>query len=282
VAIVSRLGALAGADRLAACWCFCGSSGRGESLTRLAPQIVLILGDGDNPAAARDCLRAVGDLLAECDYLPRLNVPFPPEFYAATLTQWQQRFTGWISDPVRQEMYRARTLFDLRPVHGDSHLWQPIETLVTGTVDAGFLHVIANDCLATLPPLTFFEDAVVDTFGEQSAVFHLEGTALRPLVDVARVFALAAGTAIGRSTIERFAAARRLLPEQAALFQEAADTFRVVLRQQGRVGITEGTSGIDLPPSLLSRHDRHVLKSGFRSILQLLQFTADRAWITAR
>jgi len=54
----------------------------------------------------------------------------------------------------------------------------------------------------------------------------------------------------------------------------------VVLWQQGRVGIIQGTIGAELPPSLLSRHDRHVLKSGFRSIRELIEFTADPAWFT--
>jgi hypothetical protein len=45
------------------------------------------------------------------------------------------------------------------------------------------------------------------------------------------------------------------------------------------VGITEGSSGADLPPALLSRQDRHLLKTGFRSILRLLQFTAAREWL---
>ena len=52
-----------------------------------------------------------------------------------------------------------------------------------------------------------------------------------------------------------------------------------MLWQQGRVGISQGTSGAELPPALLSRHDRQVLKSGFRSILRLLEFTADRGWL---
>jgi hypothetical protein len=34
-------------------------------------------------------------------------------------------------------------------------------------------------------------------------------------------------------------------------------------------------------PSLLSHYDRQVLKSGFRSILRLLEFTADGAWLEA-
>jgi CBS domain-containing protein len=281
VAIVRRLVTLAGADALPACWCFAGSSGRSESLTRLAPQLVLLVSDGSAAVAARAALRTVSRLVAECDYLPRANVPFEADFYVATLAEWRARFSGWIGDPVRTEMYRGRALFDLAPVFGTTALWQQIETLVTATVDRDFLHVLANDCLATLPPLTFFEDAVVDTSGEHSAVFQLEESALRPLVDVARVFSLAARAAMGRSTIERFGAARALLPEQQELFREASDTFRVVLWQQGRIGIAEGTSGIDLPPALLSRNDRHVLKSGFRSILRLLRFTADPAWVQA-
>ena len=84
---------------------------------------------------------------------------------------------------------------------------------------------------------------------------------------------------MGRSTVERFETARALLPEHEQIFREAADTLRVVLWQQGRVGISLGTSGVDLPPALLSRHDRHVLKAGFRSILRLLEFTADRGWL---
>jgi CBS domain-containing protein len=278
-AIVGRLVALAGADALPACWCFAGSSGRSESPTRLAPQLVLLVNEGGALVGARAALRTVSRLVAECDYLPRQNVPFESDFYVATLAEWRARFSGWIGDPVRTEMSRARTLFDLTPVHGVAALWQQIEALVTNTVDQDFLHVLANDCLATLPPLTFFEDAVVDTSGEHSAVFQLEASALRPLVDVARVFSLAARAAMGRSTIERFGAARALLPEQQELFREASDTFRVVLWQQGRIGITGGTSGIDLPPALLSRNDRHVLKSGFRSILRLLRFTADPSWL---
>ena len=37
---------------------------------------------------------------------------------------------------------------------------------------------------------------------------------------------------------------------------------------------------IQLPPSLLGRHDRQLLKSGFRSIHRLLEFTADSQWLT--
>ena len=100
-------------------------------------------------------------------------------------------------------------------------------------------------------------------FGEQTTTFRLEHSALRPLVDVGRVFALAARDVFGRSTLERFAIARTLLPEHDAIFREAADTLQIVLWQQGRVGISQGTRGAELPAALFSRHDRQVLRAAF-------------------
>jgi hypothetical protein len=70
-----------------------------------------------------------------------------------------------------------------------------------------------------------------------------------------------------------------MLPSHEEIFREAAETLRIVLWQQGRVGISQGTNGTMLPPALLSRHDRHVLKSGFPAIHRLLEFTADPKWL---
>jgi CBS domain-containing protein len=146
-------------------------------------------------------------------------------------------------------------------------------------VNPDFLQVLANDCMTSLPPLTFFHDAVVNEVGEETSVFRLERNALLPLVDVGRVFGIAAKRVLASSTLERFALARALMPEHESIFRNAAETFRIVLWQQGRIGISQGTDGAELPPALLSRFDRQILKSGFRSILRLLEFTADPKWL---
>jgi hypothetical protein len=84
---------------------------------------------------------------------------------------------------------------------------------------------------------------------------------------------------MGTSTLERFALARRLVPEREAIFRDASQALRIVLWQQGRIGISQCTTGSELPPSLLSRNDRQMLKSGFPAIHRLLEFTADPAWL---
>ena len=277
--IVRRIIALAGGDTPSACWCFCGASGRGESLTRHAPQLAVIVGDESERPALTKTYERLSEALTECDYLARVDMAFDSSFLVAAEAEWKVRFENWLRDPVRTEMHLARPLFDLRPVHGRRALWQEVENTVVNGVDHDFLYLAANDCMASLPPLTFFQDAVVDEAGELATVFRLEHSALRPLVDVGRVFGMAAKKVLGTSTRERLALARTMLPEHESIFREASETLRVLLWQQARVGIGQGTNGSELPPALLSRHDRHVLKSGFRSILRLLEFTDDSSWL---
>ena len=71
-------------------------------------------------------------------------------------------------------------------------MWQDCQAADHRRRDRDFLHVLANDCLASLPPLTFYENDVVDSVGEHGSTFRLEHSALRPLVDVGRVFGMAA------------------------------------------------------------------------------------------
>ena len=278
-AILTRVLHLTGSAALPVAWCFAGSAGRAESLTALAPLVVAVLDDGIADETGRSRFPVVLDALVDCGYLPRLDLPYELPFYAAGVREWQERYRAWIGDPVLQQTFRTRTLFDVRAIAGRTDLWEDVRATIAGTVDRDFVQILANECFATLPPLTFFRDAVVDSFGEHTTTFRLEHSAVRPLVDVGRVFALAAGEVAGRSTLERFDAARHLLPAHDAVIREAADTLRIVLWQQGRVGITEGTSGAELPAALLGRHDRQVLKRGFRSIQHLLELTANLEWL---
>ena len=221
----------------------------------------------------------VSDALTECDYLARVDMTFDRSFHVASKAEWQTRYEKWLRDPVRTQMYLARPLFDLRPVHGRESLWHDVEATVAGAVDRDFLHVLANDCLASLPPLTFFQDAVVEESGEHTTVFRLEHSALQPLVDVGRVFGMAAKKVLGTSTRERFAFARTLLPEHESIFREAVrDAAHPALAAGAHRDQPRAPTGSELPPALLSRHDRHVLKSGFRSILRLLEFTGNSPW----
>ena len=275
--ILRRIVVMETPDDASACWCFSGAAGRAESLTSLAPGIVVLLKEDSTDSSWLDTLRRVQNRLEGCGFFS--DKAFDVSFNVAHISVWRRRFLDWISDPIFKEIYLGRPFFDLRPVMGDDRLWQELEVQVMSAVDRDFLHIAANDCLGKLPPLTFFQNAVVDESGEETSLFRLEETALQPLVDVARVFGFAAKKVFGSSTLERFAMAARLLPENAGIFQEAAETFRIVLWQQGRAGIAQGSSGAELSPALLNPYDRQVLRKAFQSILRLLEFIDDLEWL---
>jgi CBS domain-containing protein len=203
-----------------------------------------------------------------------------PAFASATLAEWQARFRRYVRHPIESALYEGRPLFDLRALGGRHRLVEEIECLVRDEVgqSQSFVSLLANDCLANMPPLAFFRDAVVEETGEESRTLHLWRSALLPLVDVGRVFAIEAGQVGGHSTLERFAFARERHPACASIFREAADSLRVMLYHLARTGIRRQDGGADLDPASLSRYDRQVLRSGFASIHRLLEFTAGGEW----
>jgi CBS domain-containing protein len=166
---VKRVISIIEPEDLPACWCFCGPSGRGETLTRLEPELVVILDGELDPERSLNVYQRVSDALVGCGYLPAADLPFEKSFFAASVTEWKRRYESWIADPILQETYRARRLFDLRPIHGQQSLWREVEAGVRAQMNSDFLYLLANDCLDSLPPLTFFQDAVISDSGERSA-----------------------------------------------------------------------------------------------------------------
>lgn len=267
------------APALPGCWCLRGSSGRAENLVSVSPELVFIASEGHAESFWRSGFQRVLETLGQCGYLPAAVTDFEPHFYASTIREWKERYNNWVADPILKMFYQARPLFDLRPVCGNESLFEELEGTVAGALNREFLHVIANDCLSTIPPLTFFKNAVVDEVGEEAAVFRLEEDALRPLVDVGRVFGMASRKVFHTSTLDRFGMASVLLPAEAPIFEEAAEALRTLLWQKGRAGIGQETAGAEIPPSLLSPYDRQLLKKAFRAISRLIEFTGDLAWL---
>ncbi len=263
--MVERAARVSGLVEAGAVWCFAGAAGRKELLTGEAPKVAVI---GRAP-------EGLAEILGECGYLGATEVE------AGSLEEWKERFSDWIGDPILKQVYLARELFDLRALWGRTEAIEELASHVRAELaqEPGFLRILANDCLGNLPPLTFFRDVVVEESGVRTETFRLKSSALMPLVDVARVFSLAAGAAPGATSIQRFARAAELLPARAGVFEEAAETMKVVLYHQARAGLRMGHDGGEVPLSMLSRYDRQALKSGFRSLHALLEFAADGGWL---
>ena len=278
-AILRRVFDLVAPQLTNGCWCVSGTWARGGSLVPRAPHLLWMQEGGSPGEAIAASYTRLTQAMTECGYLAGAASSHESAFNLARVEEWRRRYVNWMRNPVVEGMQRSRALFDLRLVAGSADLTPIIQRDVQDAVDRDILQVLAHDCLSDLPPLSFYEDAVVEHSGEVTSVFRLRRNVLQPLVDLGRVFGLAADMAMGSSTFERFAAARRLLPEHERIFREAAEALRVVLWQQGRVAISQGTDGAELPPSAMTRHDRHLLKSTFPVIQRLIEFAAEPSWL---
>ncbi len=263
------------------CWMLLGGAGRRELMTWVDLDIAVVfedLPDGEREAAAA-WLGKVGERvdsgLQACGFRftetavratsPRLRLPF---------SGWRDHFDGWIMQPLFNRIYSARSFFDFLPMSGDRRLAHELRSHMLARVaeNPGFLLLLANDCLANLPPLTFFQGLVVEDGGVQSEKLDLRRAALFPLMDTARVLGLRYGEG-APGTFERFATAARHEPDQEKLFAGAQEAYRVVLAHRGRQGLGAGDDGSLIDPSELSKVDQQILKGAFRTIVDLLGYT---------
>ena len=171
----------------------------------------------------------------------------------------RSRYEQWLRDPRAQ--LPGAPLFDLRPVHGRDSLWHDVEAAVAGAVDRDLLRVLANDCLASMPPLTFFQDAVVDESGDHTAIF------VWSIARCGRSWTSDASSGWQRAGLrhldeERFAGARARCCPSTRRFSATCPRPASSSVAAGAHRDQPGHQRPDLPPALLSRHDRHVLKSG--------------------
>ena len=294
------------------CWVFFGAAARGELLTGTMPDVGIVHEDGDGEAACK-LAEQVFVALRQCGYHSSDDAVTPGDQGACrSLAEWKDSYSRWISDPVLSGLYAGLRFFELAPVRGGASPVVALQQHIREEVkkNAFFVPLLANDSMANLPPLTFFQGLVVQDDGERSDRFDLRRGALRPLTDVGRVFALEQADSFQTATVTRFEAAgaeigvaiASVLDEendseideengvgggaendgQRGLFADAANTFRMALYHQARIGLRDGTGGWKIEPKALSKLEQQVLKNGFRTIMKLLQFTAERNGIRPR
>ena len=298
-ALVRRVVELATADCVAdglapleldTCWLQFGSAGRRELLTAHDADYGLVYADPPTGAEAQaraqvDALteRVGAGLRAAGFRMSSGSRPVDPLSWCQPRSVWTERFSGWIHDPVRQQIYLARALFDLRGLAGPSPLVRSLHRHLAAELDRtdAFIPVLANDTLSNQPPLTFFEGLVVDD--EERTTSHLDivRSALGPLTDIARVFALDGVDVETVSTYRRLEQAAARHSKHRAVLEEAAEAFRIALFYRARAGLSAGHDGALIDPASLTRYERTVLKSAFRAVTGLLELT-ERRFLLAR
>jgi CBS domain-containing protein len=127
--------------------------------------------------------------------------------------------------------------------------------------------LLANDTLAHLPPMTFFRGLVLDLDGEQRDSFDIDTTALSPIADAARVFALGGGRTGAPNTLFRLEGAAHDYPQHAAVFHDAGEAFRTAIYFRALAGSPE------IHARTLQKTEQLILKRALSSIHRLLEVT---------
>ena len=108
---------------------------------------------------------------------------------------WSKYFERWIAAPDPQELLNAMIFFDFRAGFGDAALAENLREYlnqVTKRQEIYLLH-LANDCLASRAPLSFFKTFIVEKNGEHKNELDIKRQGLVPFVNFARVLALKYG-----------------------------------------------------------------------------------------
>jgi CBS domain-containing protein len=178
------------------CWVSLGSRARLEQALASDQDNALILSDDVAPehAAYFEALaRVVTDGLVECGY-----PPCPGEVMATNprwrqpLAGWRGEFRTWMNHPVPDAILRASIFFDMRPVHGDAHLFAALQEQILADAPAAkrFHAHLVKRAVEKEPPLGFFRGLVVEKFGEHKDHLDIKRGGIGAVVELARVLAL--------------------------------------------------------------------------------------------
>ncbi|MCU1235326.1 MAG: nucleotidyltransferase [Candidatus Solibacter sp.] len=261
---------------LPACWLMFGAAARGDRLDLRLPAIAAVYDDSAENFGLDDSVHfaaLAGETaawlhrcgLAGSDWQwPEGSQPSMP------LSEWRRFYCETIRNPMGHDLYARREFFDVWPRAGDRAILLALQEEIRSELreHAMTIPLLANDALAHLPPLTFFQGLVVGIDGGSRDSFDIGAAAISPVTDAARVFALAKGRLAPANTLERLQVAVLDFPEGAAILREAAEAFRIALYCRTLAG------GSRIDPSTLGKFDQRLLKTAFSSVQHLLEYTA--------
>ncbi len=280
-AVTQRLVDLALAEELGPApvpwaWIACGSLARHEQTAVSDQDNALLLSDDYDPAADgawfETLARFVNDGLATCGF-PRCpgDVMASNPMWRQPVSGWRNHFDGWIDEPQAKALMHASIFFDMRAVTGDAALLSSLEEHVRRRARASevFLARLAANALGHRAPLGFFREFVVARGGEHEDTLDLKHDGLLPIIDLARLYALASGSA-ALGTVERLrdAAERHALSRAGAEDLEQAFDLVAALRARHQAAQVKRGLAPDsrLRPDELSRAERARLKDAFAAI----------------
>jgi CBS domain-containing protein len=264
------------------CWLALGSEGRHEQTLASDQDNGIVFPDPrDTPDAVRERLvpfaRRVNEALATCGFpLCKGGIMASNPRWCLSLSEWKQRFAGWMGEPDGEALLHATIFFDFRALFGAEALAQELRRWLADAAKSRelFRRFMAENALRKEPPLGLLRDfATAEHEGRADTVdLKLNGAAV--FIDAARVLSLAAGD-MHTGTVERLRAvarARGLSPGEVEGWIDAFHFIQSVRMTHQQAQIEAGAPADNyLDPDSLNALDRRILKEAFRQARKLQQ-----------
>lgn len=259
------------------CWVTLGSRARREQALGGDQDHALILPDDAETSPEVDAYLAalaaqVVAGLTACGYPPCPGgVMATSPHCRRTALAWRRSFTTWMTTPDPEAVLAGTIYLDMRPLHGATALCADLRARVVARAPErpSFLAHLARQAVAHGPPIGFLRGLVVDRAGEHADTLDLKRRGIGPVVDVARVHALAAGQdAVGtRARLRAVTAAGRL---DAGSEQDLTAALEVIsqvrLRHQVRRLRAGQAPDSHVRPAELTPPERRGLRDAFRAV----------------
>jgi CBS domain-containing protein len=266
-------------------WLAGGSQGRQEQTSHSDQDNALIIDDALQEADKNyfsELSKFVCDGLNACGY-----VYCPGEAMASNQRWrqpqqiWREYFTDWIEKPDKQALMLSSIFFDLRPVAGDAGLFEQLhaDVLAMTKTNGIFTSYMVANALTHRPPLGFFRNFVLIHNEEHDNTLDIKHRGVVPIVDIARVLALASGVS-AVNTSQRLQAAHAAGALSAAMCEDLVDALEYIsmLRNQHQVALIRNAQPADnfLDPQSLSGLERGHLKDAFMIIKEMQEVLEHR------
>lgn len=180
-------------------WLAFGSQARGEQLLNADQDNGLLIAN-DYKESHRPWFSALAkfvcDGLNTCgyDYCPG-GVMATTEAWCQPLSQWKKTVDHWVNTPTPDAVMRVSIFFDLRCLYGPAELCRQLQGHMLERTQKStiFQAALAANVLDSTPPLGIFRRFVVERNGEHRDQLDLKKRGIIPVVDMARLHALAHG-----------------------------------------------------------------------------------------
>lgn len=236
----------------------------------------MVLDDAYDEARHGDYFRQLAAFV--CDGLNACGYVYCPGDMMASnpawrlpLAQWAALFASWTNEPEPTALMLTCVFFDMRCVHGQATLLQRLRTQVLARSRGNTLllaHLVAN-AMGRRPPLGWFGRLQTARTGEHKGTIDLKLHGIAPIVDIARIHALAIGdAAIGSHERLQATGEGAVLSEQDTRDLRDALEFLATLRirHQARLMAEGQAPDNHLDPRAHSNFERTQLRDALRVV----------------